>query len=131
MNLLLIKTLIGIFITPIGIIVGANTAMSHQGRFIGTTSKYCQTTSLSVATIQGTYSAARPTSGVPEVEPLKQFTKICDTFAEGTPVQQQAIRFADQIRRDFAGFGARISSDEFGGLINPADPHIVYVMVAG
>ncbi len=52
---LLFATLIGVFITPHGIVVGADTAVSNRTGQISTRQKYCVTGPQSVATLQGVY----------------------------------------------------------------------------
>ena len=48
-------TLIGVFITPDGIVIGADTALSNLGGQVASQQKYCITGPRSVATMQGAY----------------------------------------------------------------------------
>jgi len=51
----LFATLIGVFITPDAVVVGADTAVSNRSGQISTRQKYCVTGPQSVATLQGVY----------------------------------------------------------------------------
>jgi hypothetical protein len=52
---LLVATLIGVFITPDGIVVGTDTALSNLGGQVASQQKYCITGPRSVATMQGAH----------------------------------------------------------------------------
>ena len=51
----LVATLIGVFITPDGIVVGTDTALSNVTGQVASQQKYCVTGPRSVATLQGSY----------------------------------------------------------------------------
>ena len=50
---LLVATLVGVFITPDGIVIGTDTALSNLGGQVASQQKHCITGPRSVATMQG------------------------------------------------------------------------------
>jgi hypothetical protein len=103
---LLMATLIGVFITPDGIVIGADTALSSPGGQVGSQQKYCLTGPRSVATMQGQYWL-EDTVTKATVELNNRFRDLCAQVANAaTPMtlQQQADHIANALRPDLIAF---------------------------
>ena len=99
MTALLVATLIGVFITPDGIVIGADTALSSLGGQVGSQQKYCITGPRSVATMQGQYRL-EDTVTKATVELHSRFQDICTQVgnaASSMTLQQQADLIANAL----------------------------------
>jgi hypothetical protein len=106
---LLVATLIGVFITPDGIVVGADTALSNVSGRVANQQKYCVTGSRAVATLQGSYqiedSVTKASIGL-----YDRFRELCtqmESLSLGT-VREQALYIANALRADLATFLERL-----------------------
>jgi hypothetical protein len=103
---LLVATLIGVFITPDGIVIGADTALSDLGGHVGSQQKYCITGTRSVATMQGAY-VLEDTVTKATVELNNRFRELCSQIGNSlspmTP-RQQAEQIANALRVDLVAF---------------------------
>jgi hypothetical protein len=107
---LLFATLIGVFITPDGIVVGADTALSNLGGTVGSQQKYCVTSPRSVATMQGQYwledAVTRAT-----VELHGRFRELCTQIGSSLTsmtLRQQADHIANALKSDLVAFLERL-----------------------
>jgi hypothetical protein len=103
---LLVATLIGVFITPDGIVIGADTALSSLGGQVASQQKYCVTGPRSVATMQGAYWL-EDTVTKATVELHNRFGELCGQVASAVSpmtLQQQADHIANGLRADLVGF---------------------------
>jgi len=106
---LLVATLIGVFITPDGIVVGTDTALSNLGGQVASQQKYCITGTRSVATMQGAYwledSVTKAT-----VELHNRFRELCAQVGTLSPMtlRQQADHIANAIKADLVEFLERL-----------------------
>jgi hypothetical protein len=126
-------TLVGVFVTVVGIVVGVDSAVTGPGVPFGTTvQKYCEISD-SVATIQGKY--AFPIVEDAQAPLLERFHATCDELRESVPritIDQEADLLIERLQNDLADYLRALRSKNqpfeppFG-----RDPHIVYVMVAG
>jgi hypothetical protein len=106
MGALLVATLIGVFITPDGIVIGADTALSNLGGQVASQQKYCVTGPRSVATMQGAYWL-EDTVTKATVELHNRFRELCaqvGSAASPMTLQQQAEHIANALRGDLVGF---------------------------
>ena len=69
-------TLIGVFITPDGVVVGADTAISNRSGQVATREKYCVTGPRTVSTLQGVYELI-DTEAKTSVVLYEHFRQIC------------------------------------------------------
>jgi hypothetical protein len=103
---LLVATLIGVFITPDGIVIGADSALSNLGGQVGSQQKYCITGPRSVATMQGAYWLEdRVTKATVEVH--NRFRDLCAEVGKSLApmtLQQQADHIANALRSDLIEF---------------------------
>jgi len=103
---LLVATLIGVFITPDGIVIGADTALSNLGGQVGSQQKYCVTGPRAVATMQGQYWL-EDTVTKATVELSRRFRDLCAEIAGAAApmtLAQQADHIANGLRADLVGF---------------------------
>jgi hypothetical protein len=103
---LLVATLIGVFITPDGIVIGADTALSNPGGQVGSQQKYCITGPRSVATMQGAYWL-EDTVTKATVEMHNRFRDLCMQVGSSLSpmtLQQQAEHIANALRSDLVEF---------------------------
>jgi len=99
---LLFATLIGVFITPDGIVVGSDTALSDLSGQIASQQKYCVTGPRSVATLQGSY-VLQDTETKATTELYARFRELCAEFSGRTPpmpLRAQAEYIAIALRAD-------------------------------
>lgn len=103
---LLVATLIGVFITPDGIVIGADSALSNLGTQVASQQKFCITGPRSVATMQGAYWL-EDTVTKATVELHNRFRDLCaevgKTLSPMT-LQQQANHIANALRADLFEF---------------------------
>lgn len=107
---LLFATLIGVFITPDGIIVGADTALSSLSGHVASQEKYCITGPRSVATMQGSYWL-RDSVTEATAELHSRFRELCSQVGKSQPpmtLREQADRIANALRADLTGFLERL-----------------------
>ena len=107
---LLSATLIGVFITPDGIVVGADTALSSLSGYVARQEKYCITGPRSVATLQGSYWL-RDAATEATVALNSRFRELCSQVgSSSTPMtlRQQADRIAHALRTDLISFLERL-----------------------
>src|SRR5688572_23850394 len=110
MTALLVATLIGVFITPDGIVIGADTALSNVGVQVASLQKYCITGPRSVATMQGAY-LLEDTVTKATVELHNRFRTLCDQVGTSlSPMtrRQQAEHIANALRSDLVEFLERL-----------------------
>ena len=103
---LLVATLIGVFITPDGIVIGADTALSNLGGQVASQQKYCVTGPRSVATMQGAYWL-EDTVTKATVELHNRFRDLCAEVGSSLSpmtLQQQANHIANALRADLVEF---------------------------
>ncbi len=103
---LLVATLIGVFITPDGIVIGADTALSTLGGQVGSQQKYCITGPRSVATMQGQYWLEDNVTKA-TVELSTRFRDLCAEVGSALApmtLQQQADHIANALRTDLIAF---------------------------
>ena len=103
---LLVATLIGVFITPDGIVIGADTALSILGGQVASQEKYCVTGPRSVATMQGAYFL-EDTVTKATVELHNRFRELCGEVGSSLSpmtLQQQADYIANALRADLIEF---------------------------
>jgi hypothetical protein len=103
---LLFATLIGVFITPDGIVVGADSALSDPGGPVASQQKYCVTGPRSVATLQGAYEL-QDTLTKATTRLFDRFRELCERVV-GTPSpmtpREQAERIAGALKDDLVAF---------------------------
>ena len=111
---LLFATLIGVFITPDGIVVGADTSLSNRAVQVSTQQKYCVTGPRSVATLQGAYSV-QDTGTLESVALYDRFREMCAQM-DGSPnpvsLQAQAEYIANGLRSALVAFFKNVSAAE-------------------
>jgi hypothetical protein len=103
---LLVATLIGVFITPDGIVIGADTALSNLGGQVASQQKYCITGPRSVATMQGAYSL-EDTVTKATVELQNRFKELCAEVGGSMspmPLRAQAEHIANGLKADLVEF---------------------------
>ena len=106
MTALLVATLIGVFITPDGIVIGADTALSNLGGQVASQQKFCLTGPQSVATMQGAYWL-EDTVTKATVELHNRFRDLCAEVGNALSpmtLQQQANHIATALRVDLVEF---------------------------
>jgi hypothetical protein len=107
---LLFATLIGVFITPDGIVVGADTALSSLSGHVASQEKYCITGPRSVATMQGSYWL-RDAATEATVALNSRFRELCSQVGSSLSpmtLREQADHIANALRSDLAGFLERL-----------------------
>ena len=129
---LLFATLIGVFITPDGIVVGADTALSTLTGQVAVQQKYCVTGPRSIATLQGTY-LLREASGKETIELNDRFRALCSQIERATtspPLREQAQLIANSLRTDLAAFLGRVPAADVIRSYSP-DPVVARIVVTG
>jgi hypothetical protein len=109
----LLATLIGVFITPDGIVVGTDTALSTAAGQVASQQKYCVTGPRSVATLQGSYSLQDVVTKA-SVELYEQFRALCSQIG-ATPsatLREQAEYIANALRLDLIKFLEGVPAEE-------------------
>jgi len=110
----LFATLIGVFITPDGIVVGSDTALSDLTGQVASDQKYCVTGPRSVATLQGAY-LLQDTVTKDAIQLYDHFRDLCsqmDRSSEPVTLRDQAEQIANILRDDLALFLERLPAAE-------------------
>jgi hypothetical protein len=128
---LLVATLIGVFITPDGIVIGTDTALSHLGGHVASQQKYCVTGPRSVATMQGAYwledSVTKETA-----ELHNRFRDLCTQVGGSLSpmtLQQQANHIATGLRADLVEFLERLPAADV--IAYASTPVVARIAVSG
>jgi hypothetical protein len=103
---LLFATLIGVFITPDGIVVGSDTALSDLTGQVGTQQKYCVTGPRSVATLQGSYVLQDTVTKATTVL-SDRFRDLCSQIGGSLApmtLREQSEHIANTLRADLVAF---------------------------
>ena len=103
---LLFATLIGVFITPDGIVVGSDTAVSNRSGQESMRQKYCVTGPRTVATLQGVYELT-DTETKATLTLYDHFRELCsqtDPSRLPTTLRGQAEYIADRLRSALEAF---------------------------
>ena len=111
---LLFATLIGVFITPDGIVVGSDTALSDLTGQIASEQKYCVTGPRSVATLQGSYTLQDAETKA-SIELYKRFRDLCAEIGGLTSratLREQAERIANMLKADLVHFLEKVPAAE-------------------
>jgi len=119
---LLFATLIGVFITPDGIVVGTDTAISDLSGQVASQQKYCVTGPHSVATMQGTY-LLRDAVTKATTELYDRFRDLCaemDATPSPGPLREQAEHIANMLKADLVAFLERVPADEVVRTYSPS-----------
>ena len=114
MTALLVATLIGVFITPDGIVIGADTALSNLGGQVASQQKYCVTGPRSVATMQGAYWL-EDTVTKATVALHNRFRDLCAEVGKPPSpmtLQQQANHIANGLRTDLVEFFKQMPAED-------------------
>ena len=111
MTALLVATLIGVFITPDGIVIGADTALSNIGGHVANQQKYCITGPRSVATMQGQYlledTVTKATVELQQSLPGTLCAQVGRSLSPMT-LRQQADHLASGLKADLVEFLERL-----------------------
>ena len=131
MGALLLATLIGVFITPDGIVIGADTALSNIGGQVASQQKYCVTGPRSVATMQGSYSL-KDTVTDATVELNERFRELCSQIGSLPPMtlRQQADHIANALKTDLVKFLERLPAADVVTMYS-SRPVVARVAVTG
>jgi hypothetical protein len=129
---LLFATLIGVFITPDGIVVGTDSALSDPSGPVASQQKYCVTGPRSVATLQGAYEL-QDTLTKATTRLFDRFRELCDQIG-GAPSpmtpREQAERIASALKNDLAAFLEALPATEVVRMYSTA-PVVARVAVTG
>jgi hypothetical protein len=129
---LLFATLIGVFITPDGIVIGADSALSNLGGHVGSQEKYCVTGPRSVATMQGAYWLKdRVTEATVELH--SRFRELCSQVGGSLSpmsLREQADRIANALRTDLVAFLERLPAADVVSTYS-SSPVVARVAVTG
>ena len=127
---LLVATLIGVFITPDGIVIGADTALSNLGGQVASQEKYCVTGPRSVATMQGAYWL-EDTVTKATAELHNRFRALCAEVGSLSPItlQQQAEHIANGLRADLIGFLEQMPAKDV--IAYASEPVVARIAVSG
>ena len=99
-------TLIGVFITPDGIVIGADTSVSNRGGQESTRQKYCVMSPRTVATLQGVYELT-DTETRATVALYDGFRQLCaqiDRSRLPPTLRGQALYIAETLRTSLVAF---------------------------
>lgn len=110
----LLATLIGVFITPDGIVIGADTALSNAAGHMGSQKKYCVTGPQSVATLQGSYLLQDVVTKA-TIELYERFRDLCSHLgapARSGTLREQAEYIANALKIDLVAFLKGVPADE-------------------
>lgn len=103
---LLFATLIGVFITPDGIVVGSDSALSNLSGQVASQQKYCVTGPKSVATLQGSYQLQDSVTKA-TIELYDRFRDLCaQMHGSLAPLElgEQVSQIANTLKTDLVGF---------------------------
>jgi hypothetical protein len=110
----LLATLIGVFITPDGIVVGADTSISNRTGQVSERQKYCVTGPRAVATLQGVYYLqdleTKTTAAL--YDDFQQLCAQLDKKPLPAGLRDQAVAIADMLRTALEAFLAQVPADE-------------------
>jgi len=110
----LLATLIGVFITPDGIVVGADTSISNRAGQLSARQKYCVTGPRAVATLQGVYYLqdleTKTTAAL--YDRFQQWCMQVDKEPAPARLRDQAIAIADTLRYALEEFLAQVPAAE-------------------
>jgi hypothetical protein len=129
---LLFATLIGVFITPDGIVVGTDTALSNLGGSVGSQQKYCITGPRSVATMQGAY-LLEDTVTKATAELNNRFRELCSQVGSSLSpmtLRQQADHIANALKTDLVEFLERLPGADVVSMYS-SSPVVARVSVTG
>ena len=129
---LLVATLIGVFITPDGIVIGADTTLSNVGGHVSNQQKYCITGPRSVATMQGQY-LLEDTVTKATVELNNRFRERClEVGLSPSPLtlRQQAEHLASGLKADLVEFLGRLPAVDVVATYS-SSPVVARVAVTG
>ena len=110
---LLFATLIGVFITPNGIVVGTDTSISNRTGQVSTRQKYCVTGPRAVATLQGVYYLqdleTQDTAAL-----YDRFQELCSQIDKSLSLSlsDQAEHIAQQLKAALIAFLQRVPAAE-------------------
>ena len=128
---LLVATLIGVFITPDGIVIGADTALSNLGGQVASQQKSCITGPRSVATMQGAYLAGRyGHEGDRRVaQPVPRFVRAGRQLTVADDAGQQADHIANELETDLVEFLERLPAADV--ITYASTPVVARIAVSG
>ena len=110
----LFATLIGVFITPDGIVVGADTSVSNRAGQESTRQKYCVMGPRAVATLQGVYELT-DTETKATVALYDGFRELCaqtDRSRLPSTLRGQALYIAERLRSSLVSFLQNVPATE-------------------
>jgi hypothetical protein len=129
---LLLATLIGVFITPDGIVVGADTALSNRSGPLASQQKYCVTGPRSVATLQGAYFLRDVVTNA-TIELYDRFRDLCSRIDGALPpmtLRAQAEYIANTLKADLIAFLERLPAAEVVQMYS-SSPVVARIAVTG
>ena len=129
---LLFATLIGVFITPDGIVVGSDSALSSLTGQVASQQKYCVTGPKSVATLQGSY-LLQDTVTKATIELYDRFRDLCaEIQGSFSPLmlRQQAEQIANTLKADLVAFLEAIPPAEVVQMYS-SNPVVARIAVSG
>lgn len=110
----ILATLIGVFITPDGVVVGTDTSISNRAGRISARQKYCVTGPRTVATLQGVYYL-EDTETRTTVALYDRFQELCADAGRTTPsasLRTQAERIATALQETLDAFLATVPAGD-------------------
>lgn len=128
----LFATLIGVFITPDGIVVGSDTALSNRTGHVASKQKYCVTGPRSVATLQGAYVLQDVVTKA-AIELYDRFQNLCTQIgASLSPMtlREQAEHIANTLRDELEDFFEDLPSAEVVRMYS-SNPVVARIAVTG
>jgi hypothetical protein len=126
----LFATLIGIFVTPAGIVVASDTAESNGATYERKVRKTCLAGPGRLATLQGHYRFEQGGSER-KVDLLGLFQASCvNSVSSSISVEAHAGLIAALLRNLLQSFVDSVTPAAFAPIVTP-DPHISYVTVSG
>ena len=122
----MLGSLIGIFLTSAGIVIGADSAVSDSG-WTGATraEKVCKLSRRSVAVMQGWYGE--------QLHLARRFHKICAELSRSSKrimLDRQADRLIGKLEQAYREHIGPLSPN-MANLPSPSSQHVMYVTVAG
>jgi len=129
---LLFATLIGVFITPDGIVVGSDTALSDLTGQVASQQKYCVTGPRSVATLQGSYLLQDSVTNA-TIELYRRFRDLCSQFEGSRPsvtLREQAEYIGNTLKADLVAFLERLPAAEVARTYS-SSPVVARIAVTG
>jgi hypothetical protein len=124
-TLAVLATLIGVFLTPEGIVVGVDTAVSGPSAAFAKAQKYCQSGASSVAMLQGHYGVRPGVLLRPQV--VEAFRATCEALRRSPSTHRlQAAALARSV-----GTAVERLLDTTAAAIPPDERHVASITVAG